>query len=52
MPATYGKKRTEILTVVRMKENALRDAATGRVVRTNSDYKRDERQHVEGCNPG
>ena len=52
MPATYGKKRTEILTVVRMKEDALRDAATRRVVRTNSDYKRDERQHVEGCNPG
>jgi hypothetical protein len=35
-----------------MKENALRDAAMDSVVRINSDYKRDERQHVEGCNPG
>jgi hypothetical protein len=52
MPSTYGKKRTEILTVVRMKENALRDAETDGVVGTNSDYERDERQHVEGCNPG
>jgi hypothetical protein len=43
--------RTKIPTVVRMKENALRDAATDSVVRTKLDDERDECQHVEGCNP-
>jgi hypothetical protein len=50
--STHKERNPEIPTVVKVKGNPFGDAATIGVIKKSSDHKREERQHIEGCNPG